>query len=556
MLLNLQIRNYALIDELNLELTPGLNIFTGETGAGKSIVIESLNLILGERASAQLVRKGSSRCFVTGTFDISKLKKLKKFIDDSGLSGDDTDTLILRREIDAAGKSRAFVNDTPAGLNTLLEIGNHLVDVHGQHEHQTLLKTASQRELLDGFAGNEELLSDAERHFRLWKELQAQKDSQNLSEQERARLVDLYSFQVKEINGAKLSPGEEEEIEQALPQMKNAEKLRELSNEAHQLLYGEDGSALEKLNKARKILETINNLSNSLGETAETLNSATYSVEEVSDEMENFAEKLSADPERFNELLSRQDIIHKLKKKYGKDIPEILAYGEKIEKELDALTKFDQNRQELDAKMSKTLKQLSVTCEKLTESRKKAATKLASGIAAELAELGIKKAQFKVLIEKENEPTSEGWDGIEFLFSANPGEDAKPLKNIASGGEMSRVMLGIKTVLAKADNVPVLVFDEIDAGIGGPVGQTVGKKLKALSKHRQILCITHLPQIAAFADKHLSVEKAVQAGKTSTLIRNLAEKDRLEEIARMLSGEEITPSARKHASELLTQSNA
>lgn len=556
MLINLSIKNYALIDELDLELAPGLNIFTGETGAGKSIVIESLNLILGERASAQLIRKGANKCFVTGAFDISKIKKLKKYLDDSGLAGEDAGSLILRREIDIAGKSRAFVNDTPAGLNTLLEIGNYLVDVHGQHEHQTLLKTASQRELLDSFAGNDKLLEDAGRLYSEWKELQAQKDSKNLSEQERTRLVDLYSFQVKEIDAAKLSPGDEEAIEQELPQMKNAEKLRELSNEAYQLLYGSEGSALEQLNKARKLLETINKLSNSLDETAGTLDSAVISAEEAADDIENFAEKLSSDPERLNELLSRQDLIYKLKKKYGSDIAEILAYREKIGRELDALTKFDQNLQELDAAIAKTFKQLSGVCERLSEARKKAGAKLSAGVESELSELGMKKAKFSISLVKESEPASEGWDRVEFLFSANQGVDAKPLKNIASGGEMSRVMLGIKTVLAKADNVPVLVFDEIDAGIGGPTGQTVGKKLKALSTHRQILCITHLPQIAAFADRHLAVEKGSQAGKTSTLIRDLAEKDRLEEIARMLSGEEITPTARKHASELITQSNA
>lgn len=544
-----------MIEELDLGLEPGLNIFTGETGAGKSIIIESLNLILGERASSQLIRKGADRCSVTGTFDISKIKPLRNWLDDAGLSGEDPGTLILRREIDIAGKSRAFVNDTPAGLNSLLAIGDFLVDVHGQHEHQTLLKTASQRLLLDGYAGNAELLEETGKLHAEWKELLSQKESQGLSEQERGRLIDLYSFQVKEIDAASLSPGEEEEIEQALPDMKNAEKLRELSSEAYQLLYGGDGAALEKLNRARKLLETMQNLSGSIGKTAETLNSAVFSAEEAASELESFAEKLSADPEKLNELLTRQDIIHKLKKKYGQDIPEILAYRDKTAKELDALSKFDQNRAELDAKIAKTFKQLSSACEKLSASRKKAGDKLAAGVEAELSELAIKKAKFRVSLERDTEPSSMGWDKVEFLLSANQGEDAKPLKNIGSGGEMSRVMLALKTVLARADNIPVLVFDEIDAGIGGPTGQVVGRKLKELAKRRQVLCITHLPQIAAFADRHLSVGKAAQAGKTSTFIRDLAEKDRVEEIARMLSGEEITPAARKHASELMEQAN-
>lgn len=552
MLLNLFIKNYALIESLRLELKPGLNIFTGETGAGKSIIIESLGLILGERASAQVVRKGSQRCFITAEFDVSRMKKLKKYLDVQGLF--ENDTLILRREIDVSGKSRAFVNDIPVSLSALFGVGQYLVDVHGQHEHQSLIRSAEQRNLLDSFGGLDGLRQEVSENYQILRELTAQNESRQMSEQERQRLIDLYSFQINEIESSKLAQGEEEEIEQTLPQMKNAEKLRELSNEAYQLLYGSDGSALENLNKAKKLLENINSLSNSLIETAENLNTATYSIEEAANEIQNFAEKLSADPEKLNELLGRQDLISKLKKKYGRDVSEILSYWDKISKELDALTQFDQNRQELEQKIEKQNSKLLKLCAKLTSLRKEAGTKLGADVEKQLKDLGMKKAEFEILIEKDSQVNTHGFDKVEFMFSPNPGEDLKPLKDIASGGEMSRVMLAIKTALANADHVPVLVFDEIDSGIGGPMGQTVGKKLKDLARHNQILCITHLPQIAAFADQHILVEKETKAARTSTNVRILTQLGQLEEIARMLSGEETTLSARQHAQELIEAS--
>jgi DNA repair protein RecN (Recombination protein N) len=552
MLLNLHIKNYALIEDLNLEFREGLNIFTGETGAGKSIIIESLGLILGERASAQAIRTGAGRCSISGEFDCAKHKDLQDYLEEQGLR--ENDSLIIRREIDAGGKSRAFVNDRPVSLATLAAIGEYLVDVHGQHEHQSIIRSAIQRRLLDRFGNLEKLRGEVSGLYHLWRQLIAQKQSCQMSEQERQRLIDLYHFQVTEIVKAKLLAGEEEEIERILPQLKNAEKLRALSDEAYQILYGAEDATLGRLGKVQRILESITSLGVTLPESCENLKTACYQLEEVSQEIEDFRDNLKADPGKLDELLDRQDMILRLKRKYGATIADILAYRDKTAADLAVFLQADKNRQEFDAKIDQQFQFLSESCHKLTEQRKKAGKKLSLEVEKEIADLGMKKARFAVALEKENEPTSEGMERIDFMFSANAGEEMKPLKDIASGGEMSRVMLALKTVLAKADDVPVMVFDEVDAGIGGPMGQVVGKKLGSLAKYRQILCITHLPQIAAFACHHMNVAKSHKAGRTFTNVISLTDQERLEEIARMLSGAEITPSARKNAQELIDSS--
>jgi DNA repair protein RecN (Recombination protein N) len=554
MLLNLNIKNYALIENLHLEFASGLNIFTGETGAGKSIIIDCLGLILGDRASSGSIRQNESRCVITAEFDISLLKNLKRYLKESSLEVPENENLILRREADSQGKSRAFVNDTPVSISALQNIGEFLVDVHGQHEHQSLIKTSHQRQLLDRFGSNEELVKAVSTKYHIYKALLAQLESNNLSEQEKERLIDLYSFQVKEIDDAQLKTGEEEEIEAVLPEIKNADKLRELANEAHSAIYSGDGSALEKLGKVKNLIETIATLSPAMKDTFDGISSSYYRLEEAANEIENFAAKLNADPERLNELLMRQDLISKLKKKYGKTVADILSFRDKTAAELDTLNKSGANRKELENTVKKEHTALTKLCADLSSKRKRTADKLAGSVQKELSELGMKKVVFEIKIEPGQELREEGSDKIEFLFSPNAGQDLKPVKEIASGGEMSRVMLALKTVLAKSDSVPVLVFDEIDAGVGGPTAQVVGKKLKQLSKNHQLLCITHLPQIAAFKDNHLSVRKQEHKGLTSTVVATLSGSDSIEEIARMLSGKEITPTAIKHAEELVSQS--
>ena len=552
MLLSLHIKNYALIEDLRLEFAAGFNVFTGETGAGKSIIVESIGLILGERASVDSIRKGAERCFITAEFDCGNLKDLNAFLQTAGLLNGGN--LIIRREIDAAGKSRAFINDTPVSLATLAAAGKFLIDLHGQHEHQTLMQSAEQRSLLDSFGELEALRDQVGEQYHLWKDFAAQQQSKQLSEQERARMVDLYTFQLTEIDDAKLTATEEEEIEAALPQQKNAEKLGNISNEAYNTLYGGEGAVMEKLARVQKLLETIVSTGGQLAETAENLKNAVYQIEGIASDIEAYKNKLSSDPERLNELLERQDLIHKLKKKYGATIADVIVYREKIASELDALSKADQNRAELDAKAAAAAAELEKLCTKLTAQRKKAGDKLTAQIQKELSDLGMKKARFELSLQKEATPTSTGQDIINFMFSANPGEDIKPLKNIASGGEISRVMLAIKTVLAKSDKIPVLIFDEIDTGIGGPMGQVIGVKMKNLAVHHQVITITHLPQIAALGEHNISVTKESKAGRTFTRAAILNEGEHIAEVARMLSGAEVTPAALKHAEELVAKS--
>ncbi|MCX5777623.1 MAG: DNA repair protein RecN [Elusimicrobia bacterium] len=551
MLLTLHIKNYALIEELTLEFGPGLIIGTGETGAGKSIIIDALGLILGERASAQAVRTGASRCSVSAAFDISSLPALESFLRESGLAEDPGSELILRREVDAGGKSRAFVNDLPASAAALSSIGAFLIDIHGQHDHHRLFEPAAQRHLLDNFANTEPLVIRVSRAHTLWKQLVEQKNTAAISAEEKQRLIDIYGFQVKEIDDAKLSPEEEEEIEQALPQLKNAEKLGELSAAALAVLCNGDGAALEHIGKAQRLLETVQGLGGQIADSVELIKSAYCQLDETARNMEHFANKLTADPAQLNALLERQVLIHKLKKKYGATVAEVIAFGKTRAEQWEALTASEHNAQELDKKIDDARADLDTLCDKLTAERKTASAKMAAAITRELTDLGMKKARFSLQFDRRTEPGIDGQDDIEFLFSANAGEQTGPLKDIASGGEMSRVMLAVKTVLTKADGVPILVFDEIDAGIGGPTGQIVGTKLAELARHHQVLCITHLPQIAAFAGEHWSVAKHTDAGRTTTAVSVLDKPGRVEEIARMLSGHGITPVAKKHAAELI-----
>ena len=551
MLLSLHIKNYALIEELRLEFVPELNIFTGETGAGKSIIIDALGLLLGERASAQVLRKGAQRCSVTGEFDVTRLKDVRSCLEEAGVADSGAETILLRRELDATGRSRAFINDRPVSLETVKNVGELLVDVHGQHEHQALFHAQAQRELLDRYGGLEDQVADAGAMYAALAALRARAAAQTMSAQERDRLIDLYSYQKKEIEEARLSADEEEEIERTLPQLKNAEKLIEAGRQAHDILYGAEGSVIENIGKVTRLVENLHSLGGNGGDALENLQKAYFLAEEAARSLEDFTEKLTLDPAALNALLERRDMLQRLKKKYSKTIPEILAHHETVSKELEALSLGDETRQELEKSIAAAEKTLAQSCEKLSAARKKAGEKLAAGVEKELQSLGMKKARFSVNLEKEPEPGRAGQDRLEFMFCANPGEDAKTLKSIASGGEMSRVMLALKTVLAKADRVPVLIFDEIDSGIGGPMGEVIGRKLQKLSGHHQILCITHLPQIAAFGNQNMFVAKEVKAGHTLTRVRTLSDEERIEEIARMLSGAEITPAARQHAAELI-----
>jgi DNA repair protein RecN (Recombination protein N) len=550
MLINLRIKNYALIEDVSLEFGPGFNVLTGETGAGKSIIIDSLSLLLGERVSSQLAKDHKDRTFITGEFNISELAELKSWLKEASLDNDQEGVLILRREIDPA-KSRGFVNDRPVNISTLSVIGKYLFEIHGQHEHQSLLANAYQRDLLDRYGVAEKDSGDYRRIFQEHKDLLAQKETRNISEQEKQRMIDLYSFQAKEIEDAALSLNEEEELEQDLPKLKNAEKLKELSASALGIFSSED-SLLTKLSNTLKAVEAIQNLGGNVGSLLQDLKNTYYQLEEAVYSLEDFDKSVTIDPDRLNALLERKDLISRLKKKYGATIADIIDFKNKVSEQLRRLVESEQTAAGLEEKIKTKEKQLKQAAGQLTEQRAAAAKKLEKNVEKELSDLGMSKARFKAQVTEEQEYNQFGKDKIDFVFSPNPGQELKPVKLIASGGELSRVMLALKSILSKQDNIPILIFDEIDTGIGGPMGQIVGQKIKALSIQHQVLCITHLAQIACFGDTHIKVEKKSTKDKTVVFTTALSGDERVEEISRMISGKAVTPAARQHAKELLS----
>ena len=550
MLRCLRVSNFAIVEDQSLELSPGLNALTGETGAGKSILIEALGFLLGARGSAAWLRAGSERLIVTGIFD------REDFPADIAAQFKIAEARVLvRRELDASGKTRALVNGQSAPVSVLSVIGDGLVDFHGQHEHQTLLKPLVQLELLDRFGGLEDLSAEVSRACARWSGLREERESAQLSEGERSRRIELGRLQLQDIDEGKLRAGEEEELEALLPRLKNAERLKSCASAAYELLCREEGAVESALLKAGRALEELSRIDQSMTGPWQALEGARLELEEVSRALGAYRDKIEADPGRLDQTLSRLDKISRLKKKYGATASEVLAFRERLAGELDRLEHAGRRREELEGELAGAEEELSELCERLHARRLKAARKLETAISAELKVLGLAAAHFCVGLEMEDgRYSSRGADEAEFLLAPNPGEPLKPVKAIASGGELSRVMLALKTVLARADRVPVLVFDEVDAGVGGAVARAVGARLAALGESRQVLCVTHLAQVACFARSHFHVAKEVSGGRTSVLIERLDGERRLEAVARMLGGREATAASRRHAKELLESS--
>ncbi|MBI3550152.1 MAG: DNA repair protein RecN [Elusimicrobia bacterium] len=537
-----------MISELKLELSSGLNVFTGQTGAGKSILIEALGFLLGARGSLDWLRSGEQRLEVTGVFDAADFSKETL----SGLKVQEK-TVAVRRELDASGKTRAFIHNQTVNLSVLSEIGDSLIDFHGQHEHQTLLKPSLQLDFLDAFGGLEELREKLGEAYAKWTRLVEEQKSLQLSDEERLRRLDLYRFQVNEIDEVALKAGEEEEFEALLPRLKNAERLKMLSQQAYGLLYDQEGSVQENLLKAERAVEELVRLDAALAPDQDALAQARAQVQDVATRLTAYRDKLE-DPDRIDEIHTRLDRIGRLKKKYGATVADILAYRERIATELAWLEDSSARTAELESALNEAQKALAKLCGQAHKSRMAAASKLSEKIAAEIRGLGMAGARLSVSVEMEEDrfgPT--GSDAVEFLISPNEGEPLKPLKSIASGGELSRIMLALKTVLARADRVRILVFDEVDTGVGGEVGRAVGKRLADVSRSHQVLCVTHLPQVACWAANHFQVSKDVQGGRTFALVECLEGDRRLEAIARMLGGKEATAVSRKHARELLEE---
>jgi DNA repair protein RecN (Recombination protein N) len=554
MLRELRIENFAIIDRLELVFGDGLATFTGETGAGKSILLDAIEALIGGRAEATMIRSGAERANLEARFAIPAAHRevLHALLDAEGLL-DDAGEVLFNREIRREGRNLARINGRVVNVSLMREAGAYLVDIHGQSEHLSLLSVRQHGRLLDRFADDAALLADYQGKYEELKTLQSELDELRRADQDAARVSDLLTYQIQEIEAAKLQPGEEDELRTELSRLANAEKLSSLAREAAELLEGsspEAPAASDMLAQVAAILTNLAGIDASLQECAAQSETAMALVEDISRELRAYGENIEFNPRRLEQVETRLALIHTLKKKYGNDEHEILAFAGRARDQLERLTNAGERIAELEAGEERLVAALAEKAVRLSDARREAARTLGERVEGELAELRMAGAQFRVeTAQREAEnglPMADarrlrfderGIDQVEFLIAPNPGEGLKPLVKIASGGETSRLMLALKNVLAAADTIPTLIFDEIDQGIGGRVGALVGEKLWRLGHHHQVLCVTHLPQLAAFGEQHFHVFKQVQAGRTSTIVEELNGERREAELALMFGGE-------------------
>jgi len=550
MLESLHIQNYALIDDIELEFGPGFNVLTGETGAGKSIIVGALNLVLGARASAEGVRDGADRARVDAVFRIgAPARDLAAALQESDIALEDG-VLILSRVVTPDGRSRAYAGGVPVPLAVLAAIGDELVDLHGQHEHQSLLKPARQLDLLDGFAGAQQAAGAVAAAVSALRDVERDLAALEVDDRERARRVEFLQHEVREIETAGLHPGEEEESRERRDLLTNAERIFELSSRAYATLHERDeGAVVDALDAASGDVEELARINNRFTSLAERLTEAREKIEDVAAELREFTTEIEFDPQELEDINARLTLISALKRKYGESIAAVLAYGERAREEVAAFEQRDERLAQLKRQRGALFEEGRRLAGELSEQRKKAARALDKQIAAALAELGMKGGRFETRFEC-GELCATGIDRVEFLLAANPGEPLKPLRHVASGGEISRVMLALKSVFAKADTIPTLIFDEIDAGVGGAVANKVAAKLAELAGSHQTICISHLPQIAAAAQTHFHVAKETQKKRTVTSVARIADEDRVRELARLLDGS-VSAVSIEHARSLL-----
>ncbi len=554
MLSLLRIKNLALVADLTLPLQPGYNVITGETGAGKSIIIGALNLALGERADRTLIRAGSDSCAVEAVFEAGARKAwLAKFLDDNGLEAGADGQLIVKRTFTAAGANRQFVNGSPTTLQILAALGRELVDMHGPHEHQSLLSPARQLDILDAFAGagaaRERFAALARRRA----ELESEKAALIVDERAYAQQLDLLRFQSREIAAAKLRADEEESLSQEFKRASNGARLLDLCQESLQLLSEGDRALLIQAGELGRALQGLQRLDSSAADLTAAHEQATAAWGELQSALRRYADSIEVDPARLREMEERLNLLQSLKRKYGASITEVMAFGADAAQKLNALEQRDAELARLNAALEKTRQESIAAGRELSAQRHKAIPRLAKAAVNQLRDLGFRQSHFEVAIQTdEASARASGLDEIEFLFAPNAGEPGRPLRAIASSGEMSRVMLALKTVLAAEDEIPLLVFDEIDANVGGETAPVIGEKMEQIARQRQVICITHLPPVAARATAHYVVSKRTEAGRTVSEITLLKPAERVPEIARMLGGQ--SEAARRHAAEMLRAS--
>jgi DNA repair protein RecN (Recombination protein N) len=550
MLSTLRIKNLAVVADLTLELQPGLNILTGETGAGKSIIIGALNLVLGQRADRSLIRSGAESCTVEAIFEVERLKRaVEDLLAENGLEPCEGNQLLLKRTFTAAGQNRQFVNGSPTTLQSVQKLGELLVDLHGPHDHQSLLWPARQLSILDAYSSLEGLREGFANLGQQHEQVQARKAELIIDERTYAQQVDLLRHQVNEITAARVEADEEAALEQDHQRATHAARLIDLSQQGLELLSG-DEALLARAGALGRLLQELRRVDGSAENLAATHEQAIGAWQELQQALATYSERLELDPARLRELEERINLLHGLKRKYGATIADVIAFGAEAQRKLQALEGRDAELEALNAELQKIEKAIRESGGDLSTRRHKVAPNLARAVKRELAALGFKQSHFEVALTTDKDAwTAAGFDTAEFQFAPNPGEAPRPLRAIASSGELARVMLALKTVLAVEDEVPVLVFDEVDANIGGETANAVGEKMAQIAKQRQVLCITHLAQVAAHATQHYVVDKRVEEGRTISTIARLNDKQRVTELARMLGGQ--SDAARKHAEELL-----
>ncbi len=561
MLRQLRVRDFALIRELEVDFEAGLNLLTGETGSGKSIVVDALGLLGGDRASPEMVRSGAGQALIEGAFEVGRDSEVPRILHEAGIPCNE-DPVLFRREISSSGRGRVFINDSLATLALLRSAGEKLVDIHGQHDRQMLLDLSPHLGWLDRFGSNAAAVSEVRDLYQRLRDTDQRFQSLRLDEQERLRRVDVLEFQLGEIRRIDPRPEEKENLEKEKRVLMNRERILSIAREAYGLLYENEASALSQLNRLNRLLQDLESMDSRWTPHREGLQETQYRLEELSYAVRDYTTDIDFSPGRLDQVEQRLCDLDRLAKKYGESVPGVLEFADRAERQLQELLSYEETSRALEKELAAQLQEYAAAAAHLSKKRHLDASRLQRELRKEFRNLAMDKMELQVLFHRARGDVGgripavygpSGMDRVEFLVSPNKGEEMKPLARTASGGELSRIMLAIRAICGSMDPDKTLVFDEVDAGVGGRAAEALGKRLLEISRANQVLCVTHLPQIAAFADRHYSVEKGVVGSRTETSIRVLGSQARIEELARMLGGMVVTETSRRHAMEMLEQ---
>ena len=554
MLTELRITNFAVIEQLSLQFQEGFTVLTGETGAGKSILIDALALLVGGRASTEEIRTGADEAQLEASFSLRDIPALRDRLRADGILGSQDDDLIIRRVLSRSGRHRVYLNGNLSPLHQIEALGGTLVDIHGQHDQQSLLSAEQHLEALDAFGGLKDLRHEYQQAYGQWREHQRQREDLYRQSTERAQREDFLRFQHQEIAEAGLQPGEEERLQVEQRRLGQGQHLTELAEQAYNLLYAGDQGVLGGLATVGRAVAELGAIDPEAQEWRRLTEEASIQLKELAHQLRDYQQQLEPDPDRLMRVEQRLDLVQRLKKKYGGSVESVLAFGEEAKRQLDALESAETRLSALQRLVDEDYTRVEALADRLSRKRSQAAKRMQGEILAELSALRMERTQFEISISSEDDAQAigpVGRDRVEFLLSANPGEPLKPLARVASGGELSRIMLAIKTVLAETDRVPVLIFDEVDTGVGGAVAAVMGQRLQELGRYHQVFCITHLPQVASHGGHHILVEKAAKQNRTVTSAHALDGAEREQEIARMLGGLTVTKKVRETAAEMI-----